>query len=115
MSLIVTKICVSLIREFKTELEKIYNMFLWKYYIKNRPKAAMLYCGYHLGLHNYFSSPKLFEDLSQKHTTATGTERVKKKGLPKEVVRAKLEQHQVSEKKKWLHPHHYNKVIGVSI
>ena len=59
-------------------------------------KADVFYRGYHLGLDNYFSSPKLFEDLWQKHTTATGTVRTNRKGLPDEAVRAKLGQHQIS-------------------
>ena len=40
--------------------------------IRMMDKGDLLYKGYHLGLDNYFSSPKLFLDLFAKATVATG-------------------------------------------
>ena len=45
-------------------------------------EANLLRLGYHLGLDNYFSSPKLFFHLFDKQTTATGTVRSNRKGRP---------------------------------
>ena len=62
--------------------------------------SNLLNCGHHLGLDNYFSSPKLFQDLFRENTTATGTVRTNRKFLPQQVVKAKLRNHQVCERRK---------------
>lgn len=63
-------------------------------------QVDLLHWGHHLGLDNYFTSPKLFLDLWQKQTTATGTVHINRKGLPWQAVREKLVNHQVSERRK---------------
>lgn len=63
-------------------------------------QADLLHRGHHLGLDNYFSSPKLFLDLWQKQTTATGTVRINRKGLPEKAVREKKANHYVSQRRK---------------
>ena len=62
--------------------------------------ANCLNLGHHLGLDNYFSSPKLFIDLYNEHTTATGTVRVNRKGLPKQVLKQSLQNQEVAERRK---------------
>ncbi|XP_064082431.1 piggyBac transposable element-derived protein 4-like [Macrobrachium nipponense] len=74
-----------------------------KYYLVMRllEKAGLFHRGHHLGLDNdYFSSPKLFEDLWQNGTTATGTVRTNCKGLPMDAVKKKLKNREVSERRK---------------
>lgn len=51
-------------------------------------QAGVLYRGYRLGLDNYFSSPKLFQDLYNMRTAATGTVRGSRNGLPKQCIKA---------------------------
>ena len=63
-------------------------------------ESDLLYKGYHLGLHNFLSSPPLFFDLWKKATTATGTVRVNRQGLPKDAINIKLQNQDVSERKK---------------
>ena len=63
-------------------------------------KSDLLYKGYHLGLDNYFSSPKLFLDLYDKATLATGTVRKNRKGLPKTCLSTKLQNQGVCERRK---------------
>ncbi|GFR88292.1 PiggyBac transposable element-derived protein 4 [Elysia marginata] len=62
--------------------------------------ANLLRMGYHLGLDNYFTSPKLLFDIFQGHTPATGTVRKNRKGLPKSIINAKLEKKEVAERRK---------------
>ena len=63
-------------------------------------QADVRYRGHHLGLDNYFTSPKLFSDLWDRNTTATGTVRRNKKGLPMDALKEKLPNHGVSERRK---------------
>lgn len=63
-------------------------------------ETELLYQGYHIGLDNYFTSPKLFLDLFQRRTLATGTVRSNRKGLPKQLLKAKLNSGEVSERRK---------------
>ncbi|XP_064106769.1 piggyBac transposable element-derived protein 4-like [Macrobrachium nipponense] len=63
-------------------------------------QADLLYQGYHLGLDNYFTSPQLFQDLYNMKTTATGTVRKSRKGLPKNCVNASLANQKVCERRK---------------
>ena len=48
-------------------------------------KGDLLYKGYHLGLDNYFSFPKLFLELFTKATVATGTVRKNGKGASQNI------------------------------
>ncbi|XP_068214762.1 piggyBac transposable element-derived protein 4-like [Palaemon carinicauda] len=63
-------------------------------------KAGLFHHGHHLGLDNYFSSPKLFQDLWQNGTTATGTVCTNRKGLPMDAVKKKMKNKEVSERRK---------------
>ena len=63
-------------------------------------ESDLLYKGYHLGLDNFFSSPTLFSNLWNKGTTATGTVRKNRKGLPKDAINNKLRNKEVSEHRK---------------
>lgn len=63
-------------------------------------ETGLLHRGHHLGLDNYFTSPRLFLDLFKDNTTATGTVRKNRKGLPLQVVKAKLRNKQVCERRK---------------
>ncbi|KAL8561269.1 hypothetical protein ACOMHN_047125 [Nucella lapillus] len=56
--------------------------------------------GHHLGIDNYFSSPQLFTDLYQQGTTATGTVRANRRGLPRAAINQRLQNHQVAERRK---------------
>ncbi|KAL8597800.1 hypothetical protein ACOMHN_004915 [Nucella lapillus] len=56
--------------------------------------------GHHLGIDNYFSSPQLFTDLYQQGTTATGTVRANRRGLPRAALNQRLQNHQVAERRK---------------
>ena len=62
--------------------------------------ANLLHSGYHLGLDNYFSSPKLAIDLFGAHTTCTGTVRKNRKGLSPTVKSASLRNKEVCERRK---------------
>ena len=62
--------------------------------------SRLLHLGYHLGLDNYFTSPKLLFDLYKSHTSATGTVRRNRKGLPASVLKAPLQNKQVCERRK---------------
>ena len=53
-------------------------------------KSGLLSQGYHLALDNYFSSPQLFLDLFADKTSATGTVRRTRKGLPKLLLKETL-------------------------
>ncbi|GFO13151.1 PiggyBac transposable element-derived protein 4-like [Plakobranchus ocellatus] len=50
-------------------------------------EARLLYSGHHVGMDNYFSSPKLFLELFRANTKATGTVRSNGKGLPKAILK----------------------------
>lgn len=63
-------------------------------------KSALFHRGHHLGLDNYFTSPKLFDDLYIAHTSATGTVRKNRKGLPRSVTGAKLANKTVIERRR---------------
>ena len=63
-------------------------------------EADLLHQGYHLGCDNYFSSLKLFIDLFENTTTATGTVRTNRKGLPKQMLKENLRKGEVSERRK---------------
>ncbi|KAL8563930.1 hypothetical protein ACOMHN_059360 [Nucella lapillus] len=52
------------------------------------------------GLDNFFTSPALFRDLYAQHTTATGTARSNRKGLPKACIKTKLRSQEVCERRK---------------
>ncbi|KAI8500688.1 hypothetical protein Bbelb_215060 [Branchiostoma belcheri] len=56
--------------------------------------------GHHLGIDNYFSSPELFFDLYDRGTTATGTVRANRKGLPKQAIKKKLRNNETAERRK---------------
>jgi len=58
-----------------------------------------LYSGHHLGVDNYFSSPQLFLDLYAQGTTATGTVRSIRRGLPKAALKQRLRNQEVSERR----------------
>ena len=60
----------------------------------------LLHCGHHLGIDNYFTSPKLLDDLYSAHTSATGTVRKNRKGLPRSVTGAKLANKTVIERRR---------------
>ena len=53
-------------------------------------ESDLLSQGYHLSLDNYFTSPQLFLDLFADNTSATGTVRRNRKGLPKLLLKEKL-------------------------
>ena len=59
--------------------------------------TGILHLGHHLGVDNYFSSPKLFDDLFQAHT---GTVRKNRKGLPRSWTDAKLTNKTVIERRR---------------
>lgn len=63
-------------------------------------QANLLHRGHHLGLDNYFTSPKLLIDLYSAHTTSTGTVRRNRKGLPVTLKTAKLQNKSVFERRK---------------
>ncbi|GFO32048.1 PiggyBac transposable element-derived protein 4 [Plakobranchus ocellatus] len=50
-------------------------------------EARLLYSGHHVGVDNYFSSPKLFLEIYRANTKATGTVRSNRKGLPKAILK----------------------------
>ncbi|KAL8623690.1 hypothetical protein ACOMHN_004755 [Nucella lapillus] len=62
--------------------------------------CRFLNLGHHLGLDNFFTSPALFRDLYAQHTTATGTARSNRKGLPKACIKTKLRSQEVCERRK---------------
>ncbi|GFO12878.1 PiggyBac transposase uribo2 [Plakobranchus ocellatus] len=62
--------------------------------------AGLFHRGHHLGLDNYFTSPALLYDLYGTHVSATGTVRRNRKGLPKSVTSAKLDNKHVAERKR---------------
>ncbi|KAL8607084.1 hypothetical protein ACOMHN_008670 [Nucella lapillus] len=62
--------------------------------------CRFLNLGHHLGLDNFFTSPALFRDLYAQHTTATGTARCNRKGLPKACIKTKLRSQEVCERRK---------------
>ncbi|KAL8567877.1 hypothetical protein ACOMHN_058999 [Nucella lapillus] len=59
-----------------------------------------LHRGHHLAVDNYFSSPELFLDLYTQGTTATGTVRTHRRGLPRGAVNQRLQNHHVAERRK---------------
>ena len=62
-------------------------------------QADVLYRGYHVGMDNYFTSPKLLVELYAKNTHATGTVRKNRKGLSVDCIRAKLKNQEVCERR----------------
>ncbi|XP_078594315.1 uncharacterized protein LOC144872080 [Branchiostoma floridae x Branchiostoma japonicum] len=64
------------------------------------PTCNFLGRGHHLGVDNYFSSPQLFQELYQQGTTATGTVRSNRKGLPRQAVNKKLRNNETAERRK---------------
>ena len=63
-------------------------------------EARLLFCGHHVGMDNYFSSPKLFLELFQANTKATGTVRSNRKGLPKAILKKTLANNTTIERRK---------------
>ena len=63
-------------------------------------ETDLLHQGYHVGLDNYFSSPKLFFELLENGTLATGTVRSHRKGLPKQLLATRLRNQEVCERRK---------------
>ena len=53
-------------------------------------ESDLLSRGHHVGMDNYFTSPALLDELYAHQTTATGTVRVNRKGLPKLALRRRL-------------------------
>ncbi|XP_066275083.1 piggyBac transposable element-derived protein 4-like [Branchiostoma lanceolatum] len=60
----------------------------------------LLQRGHHLGIDNFFSSPDLFLELYQQGTTASGTVRCNRKGLPKQAIKKKLKNQETEERRK---------------
>ncbi|XP_065682386.1 piggyBac transposable element-derived protein 4-like [Hydra vulgaris] len=60
-------------------------------------QANLLHQGYHLGIDNYYTSPQLLLDLYLHQTTATGTVRVNRKGLPEICLKTKLKNKEVCQ------------------
>ena len=63
-------------------------------------ESSLLNRGHHVGLDNYFSSPKLFFYLLKENTLATGTVRTNRKGLPKQMLKTPLRPQEVCERRK---------------
>ena len=63
-------------------------------------QTNLLHQGYHLGIDNYYTSPQLLLDLYLHQTTATGTVRVNRKGLPEICLKTKLKNKEVCEYRK---------------
>jgi len=63
-------------------------------------QCKLLDQGYHLTLDNFFSSPILFQELFQRHTTATGTVRKNRRGLPRTAVETPLRNKETVERRK---------------
>ncbi|KAK3788806.1 hypothetical protein RRG08_029253 [Elysia crispata] len=63
-------------------------------------ETDLLHQGYHLWCENHFFSPKLFIDMFEDKTTATGTVRTNRKGLPKQMLKENLKKGEVSERRK---------------
>ncbi|XP_035672166.1 piggyBac transposable element-derived protein 4-like [Branchiostoma floridae] len=59
-----------------------------------------LHCGHHVGIDNFLSCPDLFFDLYKQGTTATGTVRSDRKGLPQPAVNQKIKNNQTAERRK---------------
>ena len=62
-------------------------------------QADVLYRGHHIGMDNFFSSPKLFMELFAKGMAATGTVRKNGKGPPVDCIKAKLSNQEVCERR----------------
>jgi hypothetical protein len=56
--------------------------------------------GHHLTVDNFFSSPTLFQELFERDTTATGTVRVNRRGLPRPAIEAHLLNQESAERRK---------------
>ncbi|XP_004211900.1 piggyBac transposable element-derived protein 4-like [Hydra vulgaris] len=63
-------------------------------------QANLLHQGYHLGIDNYYTPPQLLLDLYLHQTTATGTVRVNRKGLPEICLKTKLKNEEVCQYRK---------------
>ncbi|XP_065652797.1 piggyBac transposable element-derived protein 4-like [Hydra vulgaris] len=63
-------------------------------------QTNLLHQGYYLGIDNYYTSPQLLLDLYLHQTTATGTVRVNRKGLPEICLKTKLKNKEVCEYRK---------------
>ncbi|GFO32098.1 PiggyBac transposable element-derived protein 4 [Plakobranchus ocellatus] len=62
--------------------------------------SKIFHHGHHLGIDNYFTSPKLALDLYEAHITCMGTVRKNRKGLPSSVKDASLRNKEVCERRK---------------
>jgi hypothetical protein len=62
--------------------------------------AGLLNLGHHLTTDNFFTSPALMQDLFRNGTTATGTVRQNRRGLPKIALKAELRNMEVIERQK---------------
>ena len=60
-------------------------------------QANLLNLGHNVGFDNFFSSPALFQDLYQRGTTATGTVRSNRRGLPNELRETRVASNEVVE------------------
>jgi hypothetical protein len=56
--------------------------------------------GYHLTVDNFFASPALFQDLFEQNTTATGTVRRSRRGLPRNAISTRLTNQEFVERRK---------------
>nr|XP_047132650.1 piggyBac transposable element-derived protein 4-like [Hydra vulgaris] len=63
-------------------------------------QTNFLHQGHHLGIDNYYTSPQLLLDLYAHQTTATGTVRVNRKGLPETCIKSKLKNKEVCQYRK---------------
>jgi hypothetical protein len=63
-------------------------------------KARLLNEGHHLTVDNYYSSPTLFKELFEAMTTATGTVRGNRKGLPHAAIKQSIRNKEVIERRK---------------
>ena len=62
--------------------------------------ADLLHRGHHLGIDNFFTSVDLLTELFNENTTATGTVRVNRKGLPAFCVKKKLKNKEATSARK---------------
>ena len=60
-------------------------------------QARVLNLGHNVGFDNYFSSPALFQDLYERNTTATGTVRSNRQGLPPDMQDTRVLNNEVAE------------------
>ena len=63
-------------------------------------QSGLLGLGHHLTIDNYFTSPILLQELFSNQTTATGTVRANRRGLPRAAISAPLRNQEVVERRK---------------